>query len=317
LLLGAGDSGKSTIFKQFLVIYGKGFSQSDKENARSVVIENALTGMKTLIKASRELRESIPEAAFDSALESSADAISCAPADSDLTPALAEHLAQLWKDPGIRLCFKKRGRFHLQETCSYFFDKIHALAKPDYLPSEMDLFHTRVRTTGIMETKFEKFGIEFQIFDVGGQRNERKKWIHCFEGVDAVLFVASLAEYDEALFEDDTASRSQEALTIFDEICNSKWFCSSEIILMLTKQDLLTEKIKTSPINAFHPEFTGGDNVEEAIDFFRDRFLALNKSDKSIAVHNLCATNRESVGFVSQAMLRMLVQKSDASKALL
>ena len=37
---------------------------------------------------------------------------------------------------------------------------------------------------------------KFQVFDVGGQRNERKKWIHCFENVTAVIFIASIAAYD-------------------------------------------------------------------------------------------------------------------------
>jgi hypothetical protein len=31
----------------------------------------------------------------------------------------------------------------------------------------------------------------------GGQRNERRKWIHCFENVTAVIFVAALSEYDQ------------------------------------------------------------------------------------------------------------------------
>lgn len=47
----------------------------------------------------------------------------------------------------------------------------------------------------------------FEMYDVGGQRNERKKWINCFEGVTAVIFVAALSEYDQCLFEDSTVNR--------------------------------------------------------------------------------------------------------------
>ena len=56
----------------------------------------------------------------------------------------------------------------------------------------------------------EKYVIDntpFEMYDVGGQRNERKKWIHCFEGVDAVIFVAAISEYDQKLFEDSTTNR--------------------------------------------------------------------------------------------------------------
>ena len=42
------------------------------------------------------------------------------------------------------------------------------------------------------------------IVDVGGQQSERKKWIHCFDGVNAVIFVSALNEYDLVLAEDDT-----------------------------------------------------------------------------------------------------------------
>lgn len=41
------------------------------------------------------------------------------------------------------------------------------------------------------------------MFDVGGQRSERKKWIHCFEGVTAIIFCVAMSEYDMRLAEDD------------------------------------------------------------------------------------------------------------------
>jgi len=41
-----------------------------------------------------------------------------------------------------------------------------------------------------------------RIFDIGGQRSERKKWIHCFEGVTAIIFIVALSEYDLCLIED-------------------------------------------------------------------------------------------------------------------
>lgn len=40
------------------------------------------------------------------------------------------------------------------------------------------------------------------MFDVGGQRSERKKWIHCFEGVTCIIFCAALSAYDMVLVED-------------------------------------------------------------------------------------------------------------------
>lgn len=41
------------------------------------------------------------------------------------------------------------------------------------------------------------------MFDVGGQRSERKKWIHCFENVTSIIFCVALSEYDQVLLEEN------------------------------------------------------------------------------------------------------------------
>ena len=46
-----------------------------------------------------------------------------------------------------------------------------------------------------------------RMFDVGGQRSERKKWIHCFEGVTAIIFCVALSAYDLVLAEDEETVR--------------------------------------------------------------------------------------------------------------
>ena len=85
----------------------------------------------------------------------------------------------------------------------------------DYEPTTMDILNSRSRTSGIVEDHFIIKGVEFVILDVGGQRNERKKWMHCFEDMNAVIFVAALSEFDQNLFEDETQNRMVEALTLF------------------------------------------------------------------------------------------------------
>ena len=60
--------------------------------------------------------------------------------------------------------------------------QISRISSPGYIPTQQDVLRTRVKTTGIIETNFTFKDLNFKMFDVGGQRSERKKWIHCFEG---------------------------------------------------------------------------------------------------------------------------------------
>ena len=95
------------------------------------------------------------------------------------------------------------------------------------------------------------------MFDVGGQRSERRKWINCFENVTAVVFLVAISEYDQLLLEDESVNRMHEALTLFDSICNSRWFIKTSIILFLNKIDRFKEKLPISPLNKYFPDFDG------------------------------------------------------------
>jgi guanine nucleotide-binding protein G(i) subunit alpha len=140
--------------------------------------------------------------------------------------------------------------------CSYF-DSIDRIAAPDYVPNDQDVLRSRVKTTGITETTFIIGDLTYRMFDVGGQRSERKKWIHCFENVTTILFLVAISEYDQLLFEDETVNRMQEALTLFDSICNSRWFVKTSIILFLNKIDRFKEKLPVSPMKNYFPDYEG------------------------------------------------------------
>merc|ERR1712106_1272465 len=121
----------------------------------------------------------------------------------------------------------------------------------------------RVKSSGIVETKCEIKTMRFRIVDVGGQRSERKKWIHCFEGVTAIIFVVELSGYDLVLAEDEKMNRMIESMNLFDSICNNKWFVETSIILFLNKKDLFEQKIKYSPLSICFPEYKGLNSYED------------------------------------------------------
>merc|ERR1711893_494865 len=116
---------------------------------------------------------------------------------------------------------------------------------------------TRAKTTGIVEISFKFRELTFKMVDVGGQRSERRKWIHCFDDVTAIIFCTALSAYDLVLAEDEEVNRMHESMKLFDSICNNKWFTETSIILFLNKKDLFEEKIAHSPLTICFPEYTG------------------------------------------------------------
>lgn len=97
------------------------------------------------------------------------------------------------------------------------------------------------------------------MYDVGGQRSQRKKWVYCFEDVRAVLFVVALSGYDMTLLEDATVNRLEESLNLFEQIVNNRWFKEASFVLFLNKLDLFREKIMSSNrhLRNFFPDYTG------------------------------------------------------------
>lgn len=95
-----------------------------------------------------------------------------------------------------------------------------------------------------------------KMFDVGGQRNNRNKWLQVFEGIDAVLFVISCGDFDQFLREDPTQNRLKESLELFERVWNNRFLLQAGIIVFLNKQDVLMQKIADGRhINQYFPEY--------------------------------------------------------------
>ncbi|CAE1294546.1 GNAO [Acanthosepion pharaonis] len=120
---------------------------------------------------------------------------------------LLQAMKRLWADTGVQECFGRSNEYQLNDSAKYFLDDLDRLGAKDYMPTEQDILRTRVKTTGIVEVHFSFKNLNFKLFDVGGQRSERKKWIHCFEDVTAIIFCVAMSEYDQVLHEDETTNQ--------------------------------------------------------------------------------------------------------------
>ncbi|KAI6219105.1 Guanine nucleotide binding protein (G-protein) domain containing protein [Aphelenchoides besseyi] len=226
------------------------------------------------------------------------------------SPQLGIALKRLWADPAISdKTYGHRLDFHLHESAKHFLDSLDRLANPSYQPSEQDILLTRIKTTGIVEVEFQIKGVQFRVFDVGGQRSERKKWIHAFEDVNAVIFVAAVSEYDEVLFEDETTNRIIESMRLFESICNSRWFINTSMILFLNKKDLFAEKIQHYSIKKAFPDYSGPQTYSDSIAFIKKKFEVLNSNPrKTVYVHETCATDTNQVQLILDSVISMIIQ---------
>lgn len=241
LLLGAGESGKSTLFKQMKILFTdqQGFSDNERQAGVKVVFNNVLHNMKILLT---NCESHTP--ANDSAL---ADEMLGLDEGTAIDAELGEKLKSIWADEGVQETWLHRSNFQVQDALEYFMENIDRIVKPGFLPTNADLLRTRVRTSGIVQAEFKIKEVVVAMFDVGGQRNERKKWIHCFDNVTAVIFVAAISEYDQVLFEDQHTNRQEEALNLFKEMCESDWFAKKAMILFLNKRDVFRKKLTYVP----------------------------------------------------------------------
>jgi len=307
LLLGAGESGKSTIFKQMKIINKDGYSEAERKGFLGIVFSNTVSSMNTLLEAFEKIELDMPDdltALWDTFKEQT---------DGEKLDAEgAATLKTLWTHKDVQIAFERKSEYQLNDSADYYFNDVDRLAAPGYIPTEQDVLRSRVRTTGIVQSDFVIKSMNFSMFDVGGQRNERRKWIHAFDNVNAVVFVAAISEYDQVLFEDETQNRMEEALQLFDQIVNSKWFKATAMILFLNKRDLFEMKLVKRPLSKYFPEYDGGDdNFKNACKFWEAKFKAKSKApDKSIFSHVTCATDTGNVKFVFNAVVAIILENN-------
>jgi hypothetical protein len=286
-----------------ITIYGKGFPAEERATYATIIYNNIITSIKTLCTQSENFGKcsAVSEKKIIDELKG----------DEMINEKLGRTIKTVWNDPGIRKTYEARASYQLTDSCAYFLDKIDEVMKPGYCPTEQDVLRSRVRTTGIVENEFVIDGNQFKMFDVGGQRNERKKWIHCFENVTAVLFVAAISEYDQVLYEDENTNRMVEALNLFEEICNSRWFRDTAMILMLNKRDLFAEKIKLVSLRTCFSDYSGEDTYEAGCDYMMDQFEGRNRNpEKQVYTHITCATDTDNVSAVFNAVKDIIIRRS-------
>ena len=149
---------------------------------------------------------------------------------------------------------------------------------------------------GVVETWFRREQLTVCLIDVGGQRTQRYKWLHCFENVNTVLFVVAMSEYDQMLKEETSVNRMRESLNLFGSMCGSKWLTDASMVLFLNKKDVFDQKILYSPLTICFTEYKGPSRDKyEASTFMAEEFHKRVPGDRPAYHHFSCAKDHENI----------------------
>ncbi|KAM8889706.1 guanine nucleotide-binding protein subunit alpha-14-like [Synchiropus picturatus] len=315
LLLGTGESGKTTFIRQMRIIHGRGFSEEERRAFAKCIFQNILTAMNAMTTAMSTLRipYTNPQNEGFAKLLQQVNTVQVTQLDQRYIDAIR----RLWADPGIRICYSRRCEYQLLDSTEYYMNNLDRISTQDYIPTEQDVLRVRFPTTGIHDYSFNIKTITLRIVDVGGQKSERRKWIHCFENVTSLIFLASLSEYDQVLEERETINRMQESLALFYTTIHSRYFLNTSIILFLNKTDILADKIQTSDLQKYFPNFSGRkQDAEDAKSYIRKMYEMqannLDKRDewKTLYPHFTCATDTKNIRRVFEDVKDTVLLKS-------
>lgn len=315
LLLGTGESGKSTIFKQMQIIYDAehGFNPIEKSTFKHVVRSNVVESLQALIHGvENKLRIPFEDQKSEEYVQIIKDLD--AHSSDFWRPEIVDCVRNLWnQEPAIMKMYEERAKIQLLDSTEYLFENVERIGEDNYLPTKDDILHARLRTSGIHEKVFHIRDVDFKFLDVGGQRNERRKWIHCFDGVTSVIFVAAISEYDQMLYENEEQNRLLESINQFQEVANLPSFEETAFILFLNKIDLFEKKIpRVSMRDMCFPEFEGDvKSIDDCLEYITQKFLnARDGKDKMVYPHTTCATDTDNIEKVFEACKLIILQSN-------
>eukprot|EP00835_Amoeboradix_gromovi_P005706 NODE_567_length_6607_cov_0.300553.p1 type:complete len:342 gc:universal NODE_567_length_6607_cov_0.300553:3113-4138(+) len=271
LLLGSGESGKSTVLKQIKLINKIQPTPQEIRDVANGLKKNAHQCICVLVEQAEmfeyeigvvEIANRVVNAEIDDII------------DNDANIQLSNMISTIWKDPGIQKTYARRSEYWLLDSTDYYLEHVSRFFESDFVPTEEDIVMARVMTTGIITTAIASPPITFSVVDVGGQRNERRKWIHSFDNVSAVMFLVNISGYDTVLFEDATQNRLDECYNLFQQTVNNPIFAEIPFYVLFNKKDIFESKIRTKSVRkcAVFEDYQGPDDAVEALKYLDEKF---------------------------------------------
>jgi GTPase SAR1 family protein len=308
VLLGGGECGKTTIFKQMQILHGAGFGDKAHEWIEPIH-RSPLRAMKIILDAmkQRDTFSMLP-------LEAEGEKIN--KEDQELTVLTMEcamRILAAWKCDEVQAMYKVKDdpktKLDLDDNAKYFLDEVVSLAKPGYKPTTDEILMVRDPTRTIETIDFKYGKALFRVIDVGGQRMERPKW-NLTGDITAVIFVFAMTEYNQTLREDVKMNRMKESLNLFDIACNRR-YPDKPILLFGNKNDLFEAKIKKYDLKICFPSYKAGCEYQPAVDYMKTKFLNARKDkEKDVFVMWTTATDTKNMEFIISSMLDIVEKQN-------
>lgn len=238
ILLGAGYCGKTTLFEQFIANHDH-VDKPELYTYKRIIFENIYKCMTWVTSKCEELG-----IGSNSALAEfrSIDYDPYDDRERQFSEKEVKTMLELFRTPGIDTIWPKPPEF---DSVAFFLgERLAEISMEDWVPTTQDVLRATIRTSGITQRSIETNKAVHSVYDTGGQRNERRKWIHIFEDVSLVVFVADLSGYTEVLFEDSSMNKLSEDINLFHNITESVHFQHVPIVLVLNKVDMFEKKLR-------------------------------------------------------------------------
>ncbi|KAI8903969.1 guanine nucleotide binding protein, alpha subunit, partial [Gorgonomyces haynaldii] len=268
LLLGAGDSGKSTFLKQLILVHGKGFTLQERIEFRYYILNNLVNSLRTIIDQIEHTGGSVKmdRKQLQRFQKFEVERNEVLPQDI---------VSSIWNLKGDEAVLKAIDdpTFYKDDTFSFFFNKLESVLKPMFTPSDEDVLNCRRVTEQITETFFEIKDAVWSMVDVSGQRDKRSRWTHYFDkNVSGVIFLVSCVGYCQVLAEDPTVNRMDDALELFTQLTHNTILKLDSIIVLLNKIDLLEERLQKYPIKQHYPKYLGQNDKKSWLEYLATEF---------------------------------------------
>ena len=277
LVMGAANSGKDELIQQVSANYGTKHSEHERRSQLPAIFRLVLLSMQALVVHSNRIHPILA----NSPVYPCKRRLEQVTSDESNQAELVEAVRLLWGNHNIQHSFQQLPLLPQWSSAHYFFDRIDVLCQESYVPTELDIEQLTRLAGGFVESVCTIDNISLKFIDGGqhsGKGGDNTKWLHHFDQVTCVIFVADLSSYDQP-HPDDGVSCLRHAIDNFAAKCNSRAFRSTPFIVLLNKRDVFEKKLQTTPLSRLFPSYQGDGSCDSACAHVYDEFRARRPDD--------------------------------------